>query len=63
MAHRARPDPRTLAALGNDRQHARMVAGQDAGEAGFGEFWIIAAVAAFALMAVEWYLYHHRVVV
>jgi len=41
----------------------RSVTGRDSGEAGFGEFWLIAAVAAFALLAVEWVLYHHRVVV
>jgi hypothetical protein len=30
---------------------------------GLGEFWLFAAAAALVLLAVEWYLYHHRFVV
>ena len=41
----------------------RSVAGHSAGEPEFEDTWLIAAVAAFGLLAVEWYLYHHRLVV
>ena len=39
------------------------VPGRDAGAGGLGEFWFLAAAGALALVAVEWYLYHHRITV
>ena len=39
------------------------VAGREARGGGLGEFWLLAAFAAVGLVALEWYLYHHRVTV
>ncbi|KPL01412.1 MAG: hypothetical protein AMK75_05115 [Planctomycetes bacterium SM23_65] len=40
-----------------------VVRGRDRKGAGLGEFWFIAAVLALGLLALDWYLYHHRFVV
>ena len=40
-----------------------VVKGRDWKGAGLGEFWFVAAVVALALLALDWYLYHHRLVV
>ena len=40
-----------------------VVKGRDWQGAGLGEFWFVAAVVALGLLALDWYLYHHRFLV
>ena len=39
------------------------VKGREWGGSGLGEIWFVALIAATLLLAVEWYLYHHRITV